>query len=199
MNKESLSNAERNSGNDWSERMADIQPSGDIDFEQRKREIEALRLDIEKAKLEAEKKRAEEDAMDTASVWDPKRKEKDRADRIADSRMRAEESAYDQLSHNNPEWVADSYKTHAWLDNLDDKLVVHDSLTGANDGNADVRRSNATSADATGALNGLAKRQSGRYSEYQDAAAKQIDNTLGGIDRKLDILEKHNPDNSGTA
>ena len=113
--------------------------------------------------------------------------------------MSAEESAYRQLSYHNPEWVADSYETHASLDNLDDKMAVSKSLAGTNDGNADVRRSNATPADATGALNGLAKRQSGRYSEYQDAAAKQIDNTLGGIDRKLDILEKHNPDNSGTA
>ncbi len=199
MNKESLSKAESNNGNDWNESMADVQPSGNINFEQRKREIEALKLDIERAKLEAEKKRAEEDAMEAGSVWDPKRKEEYRADRIADSRMRAEESAYDQLSYNNPEWVADSYKTHAWLDNLDDKLVVHDSLAETNDGNADVRRSNAISADTTSALNGLAKRQSGRYSEYQDAATKHIDNTLGAIDRKLDILEKHNSNNSSAA
>ncbi len=200
MNKESLSNTENNNGNDgWVESMSEVESSSEIDFEKRKQEIEALKLDIEKAKLEAEKKRAEEDAMEAASVWDPKREEKYRADRIADSRMSAEESAYRQLSYHNPEWVADSYETHASLDNLDDKMAVSKSLAGTNDGNADVRRSNATPADATGALNGLAKRQSGRYSEYQDAAAKQIDNTLGGIDRKLDILEKHNPDNSGTA
>lgn len=194
MDKESLSNTENNNGNDgWVESMSAVEPSSEIDFEKRKQEIEALKLDIEKAKLEAEKNRAEDDAWRAGSIFDLQR-------RIDESRMRAEESAYDQLSDHNPKWVAGDYEIHASLDNLDDKMAaVSKSLAGTNDGNVDVRRSNAVSADTTGALNGLAVRQSSRYSEYQDAATKHIDNILGGIDRKLDILEKHNPDNSGTA
>lgn len=206
MDKESLSNAESNNGNDWNESMADVQPSGEISFEQRKKEIEALKLDIEKAKLEAEKRRAERDAADAGTFMDPINEEKRRARELAESRkyaeenrIRAEERTYSQLAEHNPERVADRYETHAWLDNLDDKSIVRESLVGTNDGNADARRSNAISADTTSALNGLAKRQSGRYSEYQDAATKHIDNTLGGIDRKLDILEKHNPNNSSAA
>lgn len=195
MNKESLSKAESNNGNDWNESMADVQPSGNIDFEQRKREIEALKLDIEKAKLEEEKKRAEEAASMAGTVWDPKRKEQDRAERIADSRMYAEESAYRQLEHNNPSEIAHRYEFQAGRDNIGDKLAVKESLImgKGKEGNT------ATINDTNNALNGLANRQSERYSNYQDAAGKHIDNALGGIDRKLDILEKHNPNNSSAA
>lgn len=192
MDKEALSNTESNGEGSWGEPMSEVQPSNEIDFEQRKREIEALKLDIEKAKLEEEKKRAEEAAMNAGTVWDPKREEQYRKERIADSRMYAEESAYRQLEYNNPNRVADSYGTHAWLDNIDDKLAVKKSLVGekGKEGNT------ATVSDANNALNGLANRQSGRFSNYQDAAGKHIDNALGGIDRKLDILEKHDPNNS---
>lgn len=115
------------------------------------------------------------------------------------SRIRAKERTYWQLAEHDPGLVADSYETHASLDNLDDKSIVRESLVGTNDGNADVRRSNATPADVTSALDGLAERQSGRYSNYQDAAGKHIDNVLSGIDRKLDIIEKRNPNNSSAA
>ena len=207
MNKEGLSSAENNDGSDsWSEPMSGVQSSSEIDFEKRKQEIEALKLDIERAKLEAEKKRVERDTEEAGTVFDPIREEQRRIEELAKesmyaekSRIQAKERTYWQLAEHNPGLVANSYETHASLDNLDDKSIVRESLVGTNDGNANVKRSDVTPTDATDTLNGLANRQSGRYSNYQDAAGKHIDNVLSGIDRKLDIIEKRNPNNSSAA
>ena len=207
MDKESLSNTESNNRNDgWVESMLEVEPSSEIDFEKRKQEIEALKLDIERAKLEAEKKRVERDTEEAGTIFDPIREEQRRIEELAKesmyaekSRIQAKERTYRQLAEHNPGLVANSYETHASLDNLDDKSIVRESLVGTNDGNANMKRSDATSTDVTDTLNGLANRQSGRYSNYQDAAGKHIDNVLSGIDRKLDIIEKRNPNNSSAA
>ena len=140
-------------GNDWIESMANIKSSEEIDFSQRKNEIEALKLDIEKAQLEAELARAKAKASTAGTVLDPDA-------RIKDAHTQTVLDTYFDLRVTHPEFIADSYRDQAILDNIDGGMKIED-------GN--------------------------RYSNYQDAASKHIDNTVGGIDRKLDILDKHSP------